>query len=220
MITGAAAWGVRLGDFNMFHVLFGGVAVFATPVAAIAVWTVWMRLRASKHRLPALAILLLCIVQVEIGAAQTLVRMQRFGPGNYRPVPLDILMSLERCRATPRSPTRVDPSRRSRCGMLGSWESARTPLDVLCRFVSRRIYSRNWWAEKHPRMLPARCSCSHPNTRSIQLPPPGRRRTRSRAFLRSNGIGYIYEDGPHPNEMVPSATVVAEVGEFRILQIP
>ena len=40
------------------------------------------------------------------------------------------------------------------------------------------------------------------------------------SFLKSNGIGYIYEDGPHPNEMVPDATVVAEVGEFRILAIP
>ena len=35
--------------FNMFHLFFGGIAVFATPVAAVAVWSIWLRLRATSH---------------------------------------------------------------------------------------------------------------------------------------------------------------------------
>ena len=34
---GALVWGARLGDFNTFHLFFGGIAVFATPAAAVAV---------------------------------------------------------------------------------------------------------------------------------------------------------------------------------------
>ena len=39
----------RLGDLNMGHLFFGGIAVFATPVAAVAVWSIWRRLRAGGH---------------------------------------------------------------------------------------------------------------------------------------------------------------------------
>jgi hypothetical protein len=37
VLVGALIWGARIGDFNMFHVFFAGVAVFAVPVAALAV---------------------------------------------------------------------------------------------------------------------------------------------------------------------------------------
>jgi hypothetical protein len=34
LLVGAIAWGARLSDFNMYHVLFGGIAVFGVPAAA------------------------------------------------------------------------------------------------------------------------------------------------------------------------------------------
>ena len=40
------------------------------------------------------------------------------------------------------------------------------------------------------------------------------------AFMRANGIDYIYADGVHPNALVPDATPVATDGEFRLLRIP
>ena len=43
LVVGALVWGARLGDFNMFHLFFAGIAVFATPVAAVAVWSIWRR---------------------------------------------------------------------------------------------------------------------------------------------------------------------------------
>ena len=52
LVTGAVVWGALLGDFTTFHLFFGGIAVFATPVAAVAVWRVWLRLRATGHATP------------------------------------------------------------------------------------------------------------------------------------------------------------------------
>ena len=60
VVFGAVAWGARLDDFNMFHVFFGGVAVFAVPVAAVAMWLVWRRLRSSRPRIAATVAILWC----------------------------------------------------------------------------------------------------------------------------------------------------------------
>ena len=49
LVAGAPGWGARLGDFNMFHVFFGGISVFATPVAAVAVISVARHLRTTRH---------------------------------------------------------------------------------------------------------------------------------------------------------------------------
>ena len=61
--TGAA----QLADFNTFHVFFAALAIFATPVAAVAVWSIWLRLRATGHVRLAVAVLVLCVLQIEFG---------------------------------------------------------------------------------------------------------------------------------------------------------
>ena len=48
--SGPLVWGARLGDFNTFHLFYGALAVFATPAAAVAVWSLWQRLRATGRR--------------------------------------------------------------------------------------------------------------------------------------------------------------------------
>ena len=49
LIAGAIAWGWRLPTFNMFYFFFGGIAVIATPVAAVALWFLLERTRAAGH---------------------------------------------------------------------------------------------------------------------------------------------------------------------------
>ena len=62
VVASAVAWGARLADFNMFHAFFGGLAVIATPVAAVAIRSVWKQARASgRPRLAfALAVVASC----------------------------------------------------------------------------------------------------------------------------------------------------------------
>ena len=40
------------------------------------------------------------------------------------------------------------------------------------------------------------------------------------AFLKANGIDYIYVDRVHPNELVPDAIPIATSGETQVLRIP
>ena len=70
VVVGALVWGARLGDINTFHLFFAAIAVFATPAAAVAVWSIWLRLRATGRRAAsAIAVLVVCGVQLELGAA-------------------------------------------------------------------------------------------------------------------------------------------------------
>ena len=94
VIVGALFWGARIGDYNTFHVFFGGIAVFATPVAAVAVWSLWVRARAAGYARLAIVVLVLCGVQLELGAALSYVQLQAFGPHEYAPVPEEILAGI------------------------------------------------------------------------------------------------------------------------------
>ena len=40
------------------------------------------------------------------------------------------------------------------------------------------------------------------------------------AFLKANGIDYIYVDKVHPNTLVPDAVPVATDGQTQVLRIP
>ena len=80
LVAGALFWGWQLADLNSFHVFFAGIAIFATPVAAVAVWSIWLRLRATGHARAAVVLLVLCGLQIEFGV------QHRRGPvGQLRP---------------------------------------------------------------------------------------------------------------------------------------
>ena len=40
------------------------------------------------------------------------------------------------------------------------------------------------------------------------------------AFLKANGIDYIYADAMHPNTLVPDAVPIATSGDTQVLRIP
>ena len=40
------------------------------------------------------------------------------------------------------------------------------------------------------------------------------------AFLKANGIDYIYVDAMHPNTLVPDAVPIATSGDTQVLRLP
>ncbi len=80
LVVGAIAWGARLGDFNMFHTYFAGIAVFATPAASVAIWALLKNLRDTGHLRIAGAVVVICGAQLVVCAAFVLPRFQQFGP--------------------------------------------------------------------------------------------------------------------------------------------
>jgi hypothetical protein len=220
LAAGAVAWGARLGDFNMFHAFFGGIAVFATPVAAIAVWSVYLRLRAAGRTLLAAGILVLCLVQIEIGMGTGILRLQRFGPGNYDPVPLGILAAIERLPADAKLAYSCQPSEE-----LAIWDAR---LLGISAHTARRVVPMCFQSESLAQLAGGQASLDVPNPLFLSAPQralyPTSTATPSKesimSFMEAHGIEYIYADRVHPNALVADATVVATEGEFQILQVP
>jgi len=220
LIAGAVAWGARLGDFNMFHMFFGGIVVFATPVAAIAVWSVWMRLRASGRPLLGFAMILLCVVQIGFGAVLGVLRLQRFGPGNYEPVPLEFLTAIRGLPADAKIAYSCQPSEE-----IAIWDARLLGIGA---HTARRIIPMCFesdslgpltggdpsldvvspYFQSAPQRMLYPDASSTPSSESIA------------AFLEVHGIDYIYADGAHPNALVSEATEIASTGEFRLLRVP
>ena len=220
LAVGAVAWGARLGDFNMFHVFFGGIAVFATPVAAIAVWSLVMRLRAGGRPVLASAILVLCLVQVEIGIGTGILRLQRFGPGNYEPIPLEILAAIERLPVDAKLAYSCQPAEE-----LAIWDAR---LLGISAHTGRRIVPMCFQSESLAQLAGGEASLDVANPlfqsapQRALYPTSSARPSRESvvSFLKDHGIGYIYADRVHPNALVTDASVVAAEGGFRILQVP
>ena len=137
LVAGALVWGARLGDFNMFHLFFAGIAVFATPAAAVAVWSIWLRLRATRPRALAIVVLVLCVTQLEFGAALGVVRLQAFGPHDTRRSRRRSWPRSGASRRTPSSPTPASRRRSSPSGTHDSSASTPTPGGGSCRCASR-----------------------------------------------------------------------------------
>lgn len=220
LVFGGLAWGARLGDFNMFHAFFGGIAVFATPVAAIAVWTIWLRLRATPRRPLALGLVVLFLLQVELGLGIGITRLIRFGPGNYEPVPSQILAAIRSLPADAKLAYSCQPNEE-----LAYWDSR---LLGISAHTGRRIVSMCFQSEALVQMVGTRLSpdIESPLFRTAPqralYPTSASKPTRETvvSFLKANGIDYIYADGAHPNELDPSASIVSKVEDFQLLKLP
>lgn len=220
LAAGALGWGLRLADFNMFHLFFGGLVVFGTPVAAVAVWTVWMRLRASGHPSLALLVLLLCVGQIEFAATLGILRLQRFGPGNYEPVPLGLLAAI---RALP-----VDAKLAYACRPSAEQSIWDPRLLAISAHTDRRIIPMCFESDAFGPLVGGDPSLEVINPLFLSAPQRALFPTASATpsadavatFMHANGIDYIYADAAHPNALVPDATEVAAVGAFQLLRIP
>ena len=139
LVVGTLVWGARLGDFNTFHLFYGGLAVFAGPVAAVAVMSIWRRLRATGHARLAIALLVLCGTQLEFGALFGIGRLGLFGPGDHVPAPMAILAAIRDLPAGRQARLRLPAVRGGRVlGRRSSWASTPTPGDGSSRCASKR----------------------------------------------------------------------------------
>lgn len=220
LAAGAVAWGARLSDFNMFYVYFGAIAVFLTPAAAIAVWSIWSRSRKVGHRSVAVAMLLLWSAQIEFGAAFGILRLQRFGPGNYEPVPVDLLAAIRSLPPTAKLAYTCRPLEEQ-----SVWDPR---LLALSAHTARRIIPMCFMADSFGPLVGGDTSLETMSPLFASAPQrmlyPSYDSAPSKIeilrFLNEHGIAYIYEDAAHPNRIAPGAIQVAAVGEFRILKVP
>jgi hypothetical protein len=218
LIVGALAWGARLGDFNMAHLFFAGIVVFATPVAAVAVWSIWVRLRGTGHRRVAIIVLVLSGAQIAFGMAISVVRLDSFGP-NEAPVPMAILAGIRNLPIDAKLAYACRPSEE-----IAYWDSRLLGIDA---HTGRRVVPMCFQAEAFSRFIGSG-SGDIPNPlfqsapQRALYPDSSARPTPANVarFLKDNGIHYIYVDARHPNTLVPDAIPILTAGLAQILRIP
>ena len=220
LVTGAIYWGSQLADFNSFHVFFAGIVIFATPVAAVAVWSIWLRLRATGHTRLAVGLLVLCVLQIEFGLALGVVKLVSFGPGKYEPVSVAVLDAIRDLPPDAKVAYACVPFEED-----GFWYPS---LGALRAHTGRDVVPMCFQAETFPRLTGATISQDVPSPFFERAPQRTLYPTSTAVpaaqdvatFLRDNRIGYIYEDTLHPNTLVPGAVPIFESGETRLLRIP
>jgi hypothetical protein len=220
LVVGALVWGALLADIFTFHLFFAGLAVFATPVAAVAVWSIWLRLRATGHARLAVAVLFLCATQLEFGVGLSVLRLWRFGPGSYPPVPVAVLAEIRSLPADAKLAYACRPFEEAsfwNAALIGIDAHAGRPIVPMCfqaatfglilgTPISREIQNPLFQSAPQRALYPD--ADAHPSTESVI------------SFLRDNGIEYIYADALHPNSLVPGAVPVATSGDTQVLRIP
>lgn len=220
LIVGTLAWGALIGDFNSLHLFYGGIAVYGAPVAAIAAWSLWQHLHATRHRRLAIAVLLLCTTQLELGVAFGILRLQFFGPGAYRPVPTEILAAI--------GDLPLDAKLAYACGQgeeSSFWDARLLSLDA---HTGRRIVPICFQADTLGQLVGGQLSTDIPNPlfnfapQFTLYPSSGARPSPASvaSFLKANRIDYIYADARHPNSLVLDALPIATNGEVQILKVP
>ncbi len=217
---GALAWGARLGDFTMFHVFYAGIAVFATPIAAVAIWNLVHDFRVTGRRVAALAITLVAIGQLEMGSLTAVLRLQEFGPHDYYPVPISVLNSIKALPADAKVAYACRPQEE-----VAFWDPR---LEAIAAHSGRPIMPMCFQAETFPAMTGTVVSRDTASPLFVHAPqrtlfPTAMSRPsadQTTDFLRLHGIDYIYADGQHPNTLVPQAVPLAAAGDAVLLQLP
>jgi hypothetical protein len=220
LVFGAIAWGARLGDFTMFHVWYGGIAAFATPVAAAAVWAIWQALRGRGHRMAALAVIVVFLGQVEIGVVTSVLRLEEFGPHDYQPVPVAILGAIRGLPPDAKLAYACQPFEE-----LAFWNPK---LESIYAHTGRPVVPLCFEAEAFAGMIGGSISPDVPAPfyehapQQLLFPTFDHRPTPADviAFLKANGIDYLYVDAAHPNAFVVDASVIESSGDIQLLRIP
>jgi hypothetical protein len=214
-VFGAVAWGARFGDYTMFHVFFGGIAAFATPMAAVAVVAVARHFRELGTPRRRLILSALVILQLEISAFTAVLRLEEFGPSGDEEIPVSV---LDRIRSLPPSAKFAYACRPAT--ELGYWQAE---LIGIYAHTGKRVlptcfqFEGLTWAASAD--VPSASFLASPLGRLF--PTVGSRPTSDevRQFLLAEGIAYIYADARHPNTLVADATPVAVDGDFQLREI-
>lgn len=218
--AGAIAWGALLGDFTKFYLFFAGIAVFATPVAAVAVRILWARLRRTGHVISAVALVILCVIQLELGAWNGMLRLQAFGPHTYQPIPLGLLEAIGRLPPDAKLAYSCGPQEESGFGV--------PQLLTIDAHVDHRVVPMCFESEILSGLIGGSVS---PRAENLFFPWAPQRAlypdltaapssAAVAAFMKGHGIDYIYSDAQHPNNLVGDAQLVAAFGDAAILRLP
>jgi hypothetical protein len=221
LAVGAIVWGARLGEFTMFYMYFAGIAVFATVLAAVAVRTLWDRLRASQHPGLALGLIALCVLQLDVGVALGIVRLQGVGPSGYDPVPVGLIGAIRQLPTDARLAYSCD-------GPFDEIAFGTPQLLSLDAHTSRRVVPMCFEAEYPDTLLGAEPSAQvisqfFRGAPQLALYPDAAAEPTPAAvseFLKHHGIDYIYTDPKHPNVLVPEAVPIAASGHAEVLMVP
>jgi hypothetical protein len=162
----------------------------------------------------------ICGVQLELGAALGIVQLQAFGPHEYAPVPTSILASIRNLPADAKLAYACQPLEE-----LTFWDARLLGVDA---HTGRRIVPMCFQADFFGQLIGGLKSPDIPNrlfrwAPQAALYPDSAARPSAEAvaaFLKANGIEYIYADAMHPNTLVPDAVPVAESGETQVLRLP
>lgn len=220
VLFGAVAWGARVADFNMFHVFFAGIAVFLTPIAAAVAWIIVRECLASGRRALAGSLAALYLTQMLVGFSSTLLRLDRFGPGDYDPIPVAMLDAI---RALPSDAMLAYSCRPME--ELAIWDPRLVSIDA---HTGRRMVSMCFQADFLGTLIGAPSDPTvaspyfafapqHDLYRVADEDPSG---DQVAAFLLAHGVEYIYVDPVHTDVLVPWAVEVARSGAFGLSRIP
>ena len=220
LVAGAIAWGARLGEFNMFHMYFGGIAVFATPAAAIAVWVLLTRLREIRRLRLFGVVVVLCGAQLIVCAGLLLPRLQQFGPRADERITVILLDAIKQLPP--------DAKLAYACRPLDEISYVDSRLVSIDAHTGRRVVPMCFEADYFSTLVGAERSAQAPNSGLATAPqrvlyPNAAARPSSAAvaaFLKANGIDYIYADATRPNTLVADAVPIATSGDGEVLRIP
>lgn len=220
LVAGAVVWGARFGDFTMFHVFYGGIAVFGAPIAAVSAWTLWVRLRERGHLRLATGLAVLCLIQLDLGVLVGIIRMEVFGPHDYSPISVSLLNSISRLPP--------DAKLAYACQPLEEVGFGTPRLLSIDAHTGHRIVPMCFEAEVLSNLIGAKPSLLAQNLFFTLAPqralyPDANADPSSgevAAFLKDHGIHYIYADARHPNTLVVDAIPMASGGDAEVLRVP
>lgn len=217
--TAAVAWGALVADLNTFHVFFAAVLAILTPIAIVAATSLLARVRQERRMLTSTLLLAAILGQATVSAVQAGVLLRGLGSGDFGATPLPALGRLRELPMGSKAAYRCTPTEN-----FAPWDYSLISIEAhsgvrlvpMCFMAdrARRLLGRGLDASVESPFFafaPQRSLYPTPTAR----PPDGA----IEAFLRSNGIDYVYTDALHPEPLVASARPMFQEGPITIYSL-
>ena len=217
--TGALVWGLRVADFISFYFYYAGLALFATPVAAIVVRAVWDQANVGRIHLIRIGLFVTCAIQLGFGIVVGILRLEQ-GRDVYEPWSTDFIADVRNLPANARIAYA--------CNDLDEIEFWNAQLISLDAHTGRHVVPMCFQPDLLSVLSGAELSLEAPSP-LFELAPQRRiYPTRAAeptpaavvAFLKEYGIEFVLADRAHPNTLVPGAIRVTSGGGAELLRIP
>jgi hypothetical protein len=193
--------------------------VFVVPAAVVAVWDLWARLRAAGRPRLALALVALCVVQLELGASTSIEHIVALGLGGGGHIPANVMTAVSSIPAGSKIAYGCLPLDEGTYG---------TPnLLTIAAYTGHPVVPMCFEADLFGLYVGEPLSLDRPNAdvwapqrslypSSSAEPSP----TQVAAFLKAHGVDYIYTDPRHTNPLVADAVPIVETGGYQLLRVP